>query len=209
MKSLMLILWATVPLGATAYHLGPGQERLRVDDAAHLVDEAMGHVLAAEVLGEDDPDSRVEWLLAEAAYADALELLPEENTHALRSARLERSKCKMQISKLPEASAELTSLVAELVDDPNADPALLSEARRASASANYYMTWLTRLEGASREQWEPRIEASRQVYKQLVADAATNGSAADLASAREDLEAAVRLGRMDLGELQGLPLPSQ
>ena len=209
MKNLLLILWATIPLGAAAYHLGPGQVRLDLDDAAHFVDEARAHVLKAQDLGSEDPAARSEWALAEVAFGHALELLPEDNLRAVRSARLERAKCKMQISKLPEACAELTQLEAELAQDPQADPALLTAARRARANANYYMTWLMRLEGASREEWEPRSEAARQSYKQLVADARASGSDEDLATARQDLEAAVRLARMDLTELQGLPLPSQ
>ncbi len=62
-----------------------------------------------------------------------------------------------------------------------------------------------RLEGAPREEWEPRIESARQTFKQLAGDA----SGAARQEAQEDLESAIRLARMDLSELQGLPLPSQ
>jgi hypothetical protein len=66
-----------------------------------------------------------------------------------------------------------------------------------------------RLEGLGRDEWEPEAEAARQTYKLLAEDAARRGDPAAAARHREDLEASVRLARMDLSELQGLPLPSQ
>jgi hypothetical protein len=77
-----------------------------------------------------------------------------------------------------------------------------------------------RLEGAPREEWEPEIEASRQNYKLLAEDPTSKctsaGAACDkgdeqVASVRaaENLESAIRLERMSLTDLQGLPLPSQ
>jgi hypothetical protein len=85
----------------------------------------------------------------------------------------------------------------------------LADARASLANAQYYMTWLMRLEGLSRDVWEPEIEAARQTYR-LLADQATAGGDDQAAkSQRENLEASIRLARMELSELQGLPLPSQ
>jgi hypothetical protein len=120
---------------------------------------------------------------------------------------LERAKCRMLSGELPEANAELRALVQELEGDPQADTALRFDARRTWANSEYYMTWLQRLEGASEEEWLPRIERARQVYKLLAEDDAT--AAETKLDVQEDLEAAIRLARMDLGELAGLPLPSQ
>ena len=63
-----------------------------------------------------------------------------------------------------------------------------------------------RLEGVSRAEWEPEIEAARQHYALLENGA---GSVADKGRYQYDLASAIRLARMDLTELQGLPLPSQ
>ena len=123
--------------------------------------------------------------------------------------RLERAKAQMLAKKLPEASGELKSLVDELSADPTADPKLLAEARSAMANSQYYMTWLMRLEGMSQDVWEPEIEAARQNYKLLAEQAEKRGDTVAITKHKEDLEAAIRLARMDLGELQGLPLPSQ
>jgi hypothetical protein len=66
-----------------------------------------------------------------------------------------------------------------------------------------------RLEGYQREDWEPEIEAARQNFSLLAEQAEAGGDAAGARRHEEDLESAVRLARMDLAELQGLPLPSQ
>jgi hypothetical protein len=99
------------------------------------------------------------------------------------------------------------------MEEVNADPStparFAQEVRAALASSQYYLTWLLRLEGQPRERWEPEIEAARQNYTLLAEQAAANGDAGSLKLRKEDIESAVRLARMDLGELQGLPLPSQ
>ena len=115
----------------------------------------------------------------------------------------------MFVGKLPDARRDLASLVDEISGDPKPDATLLDESRAALANAQYYSTWLLRLGGASREDWEPEIEAARQNYRLLAEEAAKSGDEKVAAATREDLESAVRLARMDLSELQGLPLPSQ
>ena len=115
----------------------------------------------------------------------------------------------MLAKQLPVAHQDLAGLVDELKDDARADPKLLAEARSALANAQYYMTWLMRLEGLPREAWEPEIEAARQTYRLLAEQAASAGDEKAASRNRDDLESAIRLARLDLGELQGLPLPSQ
>jgi hypothetical protein len=66
-----------------------------------------------------------------------------------------------------------------------------------------------RLEGAPREEWEPEIEASRQNYKLLAEDESLASDQRLASLAAENLESAIRLERMSLSDLQGLPLPSQ
>jgi hypothetical protein len=66
-----------------------------------------------------------------------------------------------------------------------------------------------RLEGQPAEVWEPEIEGARQNYRLLAEQAAARGDAGALKKNQEDLESSIRLARMELSELQGLPLPSQ
>ena len=63
-----------------------------------------------------------------------------------------------------------------------------------------------RLEGLTREQWEPEIEAARQNWRLLAETAVT---AEEKSQHQKDLEAAIRLARLEIEDLQGLPLPGE
>ena len=142
-------------------------------------------------------------------FAAALELLPSERTHESRRIRLELAKVQMFNKKLPGAHADLKFLVEELKNDSSADGKVLTESRAALANAQYYMTWLMRLEGRPKERWEPEIEAARQTFRLLAEEARESGDERSETKNREDLESAIRLARMDVDDLQGLPIPSQ
>ncbi len=136
-------------------------------------------------------------------------MLPPGHTAEAQCIRVERAKADMLAHRLPEAHAELQALSDELERDAAADPQLRAEARSALANSQYYMTWLMRLEGLSRDVWEPEIEAARQNYRLLAEQAEAAGNTAAASLHEHDLESAIRLARLDLSELQGLPLPSQ
>lgn len=194
MRAIFLTFWLALPLGVLAYHYGPGQERLQLD---HVHDHlAVGRDHAAAGRHAE----------AAAAFEEALRLLPPGHEREARPIRVERARAWMETSRLPDAREDLGALMAELEQEPAADPELVASARRALASAAYYTTWLMRLEGLEREVWEPEIEVARQHYR-LLAEEATGEP--ERARAATDLAAAIRLARMDLTELQGLPLPNQ
>ncbi len=197
LRIFLLTAWVLAAVGVGVWHLGPGQDYKKLDNAAVQIRAA--EAAAAEA----DYQTAVE------KYDAALAALPPDCIGEARRLRLERAKAQMLAKKLPEASGELKSLVDELSADPTADPKLLAEARSAMANSQYYMTWLMRLEGMSQDVWEPEIEAARQNYKLLAEQAEKRGDTLAITKHKEDLEAAIRLARMDLGELQGLPLPSQ
>jgi len=193
-RTVLITLWLFLPLVALAYHYGPGQERLELDRADDRLE-------AARALAADGRHGE-----AVEAFDEALRHLPDGSARAARPIRLEKAKSQMLSSGLPDARADLVEIVAELEDDAAADRALLADARRSLASAHYYTTWLMRLEGQPRDAWEPEVDAARQHYRLLVEQAEAPG---ERTRREQDLAAAVRLARMDLDELQGLPLPSQ
>lgn len=227
MRTLFLTAWLLLPLAAIAYHYGPGRQQLLVDDVGRLLVLAEGQVAAGhqrEAIG---------------LYRQALERMPETMVHRQRQVRLELARLEMTSQMLPEAYLGLTSLVDEVHEDPQADPQFTRQAEAALANAQYYLTWLLRLEGAPQEVWEPEIEAARQTFRELAEtaqqaeanrrggagtgvavtaespsrkNAASSGGSEENGTAegyRRDLEAVIRLARMDLDELQGLPLPCQ
>ena len=197
MRMLIMLAWLMVPVVAGAYHFGPGQDHLAAERVAAIIAQAESHADAEE------------WAQAEQQYEAALQLLPAEDVATARRLRLERAKAQMFVKKLPAAHAELKGLVDELSEDAKADPKVLAESRAALANSRYYMTWLMRLEGKPKEKWMPEVEAARQTYRLLAAKYEKEGNATAAKSCRQDLESTIRLARMDLSDLQGLPLPSQ
>ena len=198
MRNILLSCWLVLPVGAWAYHEGPGR------DCAAL--EATSAVAAAAYEAAEAGD----WELAVREYQAALEALPadpdaydERVGHRLV---LELNKARMQSQGLIEARDELASLVETMQAAPDADDTLLRDARQGLARAQFLKTWLMRLEGLDRKVWEPEIEAARQNWRWLAEQAPTE---AEKTLHCEDLEAAVRLARMEMEDLQGLPLPSE
>lgn len=197
MRNLLLVIWLVLPVGVGAYHFGPGQDRETLDEVAELLAKA------------DRAAAQEQWLEAEKNYDEALAKLPSDTTDAERRIRLERAKAQMFVKKLPVAHRDLIQLVDELQEADDVDAELLADARSSLANAQYYMTWLMRLEGEPEERWRPEIESARQIYRLLAESSESDGAADAAAKHREDLESAIRLARMDIGDLQGLPLPSQ
>lgn len=197
MRKAILIVWLLLPILVGAYHYGPGQKQLKLDDAWRLIKQADQHAASEQ------------WSEAVAAYSEAQATLPKDQVHVGRRIRLERAKAQLFVAELPAANAELKGLVEELQDDSAADPKLLADARAALANSQYYKTWLMRLEGLPRDQWEPEIDAARQTYKLLAEQTVASGNLELAESHKQDLESVIRLARMDLSDLQGLPLPSQ
>ncbi len=197
MRILLLAGWVLLLPVALAYHMGPGQAQKARDAAAARLKEA------------DRLAATQDYAAAVDEYDAALRFLPHDATTEAQRIRIERAKALMLAHRLPEAQSDLKSLVDTLQDTPNPDPKLLADARRALANAQYYMTWLMRLEGLTRDQWEPEIESARQLHRLLAEQAEAKGDATAALARKQDLESAIRLARMDLSELEGLPLPSQ
>jgi hypothetical protein len=136
-------------------------------------------------------------------------LLPEDDLATQRKTRLELAKCEIHNSGLPQANEDLKMLVEELMADPESDPQTLTASRIALANSQFYITWLMRLEGRPQEVWEPEITSSQQIYRLLAEQSEDGLETEGILKRKSDLESSVKLARMDIGELQGLPLPSQ
>lgn len=197
MRTILILLWLLIPLALVAYHYGPGVEAQARDRAAEVI------ATAEKRLAETDPAGAIR------AYDEALQALPVSDTATARRLRIERAKARLAASQLAEASQELGSLVEELQADSAADPRLVDDARDALATSDFYVAWLKRLEGFSREEWEPHAESARQTWRLLADRAEAGGDTQARDRHAKDLEAVVRLARMEPDELQGLPIPKE
>jgi len=50
MKKAVLIAWLLLPAGAAAYHYGPGQEALRLDDAGEAIERGREAAAKAQMI---------------------------------------------------------------------------------------------------------------------------------------------------------------
>lgn len=197
MRGFLIAIWLLVPAAALAYHYGPGQARLRLDDTQSLLSAARVHADAEE------------YAQAVQLYDQAIAKLPSDRAVEGHRIRVERAKLQLLDGQLPTAYDDLAVLVPLLQESESTEPSLLADVRETQANAKYYLTWLMRLEGEPRGEWEPEIESARQTYRLLAEQARDRGDEAAALQHQESLEAAIRLARMDLSELQALPLPCQ
>ena len=197
MRVILILAWAMIGLLTVAFHYGPGQKGLVLDDVGRFLQSAEDHLKEGE------------WGLAASDYEEALALLPPEKTSQARRIRSERAKALLKSSQLPAAYRDLELLMEELRQDPASDPVLFRDVQSSFAGARFYLTWLMRLEGLPRDVWEEEIEASRQTYRLLAEQAAARGDREAARDFQGKMESSIRLARMDLAELQGTSIPKQ
>jgi hypothetical protein len=192
----LVVLWLLVPTALLAWHFGPGQERLAKDMVQH-------HLSIAKSL-----EGHENWSEAVKAYEAAIAALPADETQTRNKLRLAHAKAQMRAGDLPEAMEGLEGLLAEM-EKSNEDPDTTREVRSTQAAFRYYAAWIMRLEGASSEEWTEQVDQSRQHFRLLAEKAQSKGQAKQVEDYEKNLEAAVRLARMDLSELKAKPLPKE
>ena len=197
MRALLIIAWLFIGLAAAIFHYGPGQKQLEMDRVDSMLTQARTNVSL------EDYSNAIE------QFDAILTELPSSKRNLSQRIQLEKAKAQMHAAKLPDARDSLESLLTDLREEEKPDQELINETQNALANSQYYRTWLMRLEGMHEDAWKPEIESARQHYTQLNEIATAAGDTAAAEKAAQDLESAVRLARMDLEELQGLPLPSQ
>jgi hypothetical protein len=213
MRKILILFWLLVPVAMAAYHYGPGQQQMTIDEVGKTLREAENYVATAKALvaGEKQREANVEFAKAIEKFDEAIQKLPKEKKREIQRIRLEKAKALFSSQQNPTARTELGALLDELTNEKSEeqDELLVADTREALATSQFYMTWLMRIEGHPREIWEPEAMRSRQNYQVLAESALKNNMPEKAKKAKEDLEASVRLALVDLDDLQGLPLPSQ
>lgn len=192
-KTILFTVWLLVPIALLAYHFGPGQARLGAERAAKKIAEAR-QLEAAE-----------QWTDAAQAWGEALADTPAARTTQRLQIQLAQANARIYAGELPEAMDQMEKLLTE-AQTGKADAAVQREIRSSLASSRYYAAWLMRLEGGATEEWLLQAESARQHFRLLAEETQGTTLAGDY---EKNLEATVRLERMDLSELQGLPLPKK
>ena len=193
-KNLLIFLWALAPVALLAYHFGPGQAGLAREEARASIRAALNF------------EASEEWRQTIDAYNDALAALPDTETAKRQQLQLARANARIYVGELPEAMFEMEHLLDETAK--GSDSELESKVRSSLASAQYYTGWLMRLELAEKKEWKEPLEKARQNFR-LLAEQTAKTDAKASEDHQKNLEAVVRLARMDLSEVQALPLPKK
>ena len=173
--------------------------------------DPISFAIAVVSWGQNDAraaENNEDWDAAVQAYNQALEQLPADQTRTRWQLRLAAANARIYTGELPEAMIEMENLLADLLA-ARADSSRVQETRRNLATAQYYAAWLMRLEGATTEEWTAEVEQARQNFRLLAEQSLQDHNTTATLDDQRNLEATIRLARMDLSELQGLPLPSQ
>ena len=193
-KNLLIFLWALAPVALLAYHFGPGQAGLAREEARASIRAALNF------------EAKKQWQQAIDAYNAALAALPDTETAKRQQLQLARANARIYVGELPEAMFEMEHLIDETAKGNDSE--LESKVRSSLASAQYYTGWLMRLELAEKKEWKEPLEKARQNFR-LLAEQTAKTDAKASGDHQKNLEAVVRLARMDLSEVQALPLPKK
>ena len=193
-KNLFILLWALAPVALLAYHYGPGQAGLAREEAKASIRAAL------------DFEAGEQWQQAIDAYNNALATLPDTETAKRQQLQLARANARIYVGELPEAMLAMEHLLDETAK--GSDSKLENKVRSSLASAQYYTGWLMRLELAEKKEWKEPLEKARQNFR-LLAEQTAKTDATASEDHQKNLEAVVRLARMDLSEVQALPLPKK
>jgi len=193
-KNLLIFLWALAPVGLLAYHFGPGQTGIAREEAKASIQIAL------------DFEASEQWQQAIDSYNDALAALPDSETAKRQQLQLARANARTHVGEIPEAMLAMEHLLDETAK--GSDKALESKVRSSLASAQYHIGWLMRLELAEKKEWMEPLEKARQNFRLLAEQTDKTGAKAS-ENHQRNLEAVVRLARMDLSEVQALPLPKK
>ena len=193
-KNLFILLWTLAPVALLAYHFGPGQDGLAREEAKASIRAAL------------DFEAGQQWQQAIDAYNEALATLPDTETAKQQQLQLARANGRIYVGELPEAMLAMEHLLDETAK--GSDSKLESKVRSSLASAQYYTGWLMRLELAEKKEWMEPLDKARQNFRLLAEESAkTDAKASE--NHQKNLEAVVRLARMDLSDVQALPLPKK
>ena len=187
-RKLFWILWICFPVIIAVWYYRSGPEAFQYDLAGSLADQAY----AAAVQGD--------YKNASELYLESQKALPAKDVKRHLQLRLAELQSRIRTEDILTGSEQLSEF---LLDLPGDVPEKLKQQVRSELAASYYHTsLLMRQEGAGSDEWLPIIQQARQQYRVLAETGTGNNN-------QQNLEAAIKLQRMDQSLIQGLPLPKK
>jgi hypothetical protein len=121
---------------------------------------------------------------------------------------LARAKALTNAKQISE-SANILGDILSYFNSKGVDDSLTDEVRNNLAICQYYIAWHMRLEGMLRSDWFPELESSRQIFKYLAEKKRDSEDSELSLDFQKNLEAVIRMERMDLPTLRKMKLPKK
>jgi tetratricopeptide (TPR) repeat protein len=188
LKRILWTFWLCLPLVIWFWYQQYGEAALKYDQAGTLSARAQ----SASAKGD--------YKKAAELFGQARELVPDSDIERKHRLMFAQAQAEIRTSTILDGSEKLSDLLEQVTDG---DPGNLKKAIRSElATSKYHTALIMRKEGAPADEWRPVIEEARQQYRRLAEDDAPKNE-----DSLQNLEASIKLERMDQSLLQGLPLP--
>jgi hypothetical protein len=190
---LAILAWLLPVAGIGYYQFSKGAAGVLLEKADRLQRQAA----AKEKAGG--------WGEAAKLYDEALAIIPADGYKLERAGVGGRAaRAKLRDGEIRPALMGFRGALAELPPGPKS-AALERDLRYSLAEAEYYEAWILRLENQPRAKWFPHAAAARQNLRFLAENPAL--PATERNGHARDMEAVIRLTRLDIEELKKLPTP--
>ncbi|MBI9018321.1 MAG: hypothetical protein JEZ07_13795 [Phycisphaerae bacterium] len=201
MRKILFLVWLLVPVGLIYFHYGPGQKYKAIDRAMHWVEIANDLSDIAQQSGKPE-----DWQKVIVNYDKALAVLEDKDDRASERLNLARSHAMVYQGELFEAIGQLEQQLID-VADKKMEEKFQDEVRDTLARAQFGAAWVMRLEGADTDLWMEQAEKARQNFRLLAEQNLQTDQLAD--EHQKNLEATIRMERMDASVIKGIPLPPE
>ncbi len=202
MRKILLLIWLLIPVLIITMHYGPGRKYRALETATRQIKHAEQLQAVAETTNAPD-----DWRRVAEAYRAALALTPPEKKLAAARIKLAAARAQMYQGELVEAINELETLLDDARQE-NLPAAHQNNIRDTLARSQFGAAWVMRLEGSGVGLWTQQAENARQNFR-LLAENAIDNNDTHAPDHQKNLEATIRMSRMDASFIKGLPLPKE
>lgn len=195
MKRTLRIIWLVFALVLIGFHLLQGG-KIEANETANTIREVG---TKAEKAGDYD--------LALRKFNEALQVAEHADPSLQLRLQLDAARVGIQTGESLGIAEALDALI-ENQQTTQQPKGVMNETRSLAATAHYYAAYALRLENAPREMWLDEIERSRQHLRNLAESASNALQIEDADIYGRALEAAIRLERAGLFELNSKDVPA-
>jgi hypothetical protein len=158
MRKFLTLLWLLAAVIAVVYHYNGGQRQIRREKAY------VRYVQIQNLEQEDNPD----WVDIIDRYDALAAMLPvDEDRLVLQQIRLAKCSAQLEALELNAAIESLQGLLNEVATQYGEDAPISRAVRETMGRAQFMAGWVLQEIGSPENEYRPRFERSRQIFRYL------------------------------------------